>query len=44
VNSRRLAKAQRTWFKRFSEVHWLDLSPEDTLETVFPRALAIVQP
>jgi tRNA dimethylallyltransferase len=44
VNSRRLAKAQRTWFKRFSEVHWLDLTPEDTLETVFPRALAIVRP
>ncbi len=40
-NSRHLAKAQRTWFKRFAEVHWLDLTPEDTLETVFPRALAI---
>jgi tRNA dimethylallyltransferase len=41
-NSRRLAKAQRTWFKRFPQIHWLDLAPEDTLETVFPRALELV--
>jgi tRNA dimethylallyltransferase len=43
-NSRRLAKAQRTWFKRFSEVHWLDIAPDDTVETVLPRAMAMVQP
>jgi tRNA dimethylallyltransferase len=43
-NSRRLAKAQRTWFKRFTEVHWLDITREDTIETVFPRVLTIAQP
>ena len=41
-NSRRLAKAQRTWFKRFPQVHWLDLAPEEPFESVFPRALELV--
>jgi tRNA dimethylallyltransferase len=41
INSRKLAKAQRTWFKRFTNVHWLDLTAEDTLETVLPRATAL---
>jgi tRNA dimethylallyltransferase len=27
-NSRRFAKSQRTWFKTFREVHWLDISPD----------------
>jgi tRNA dimethylallyltransferase len=40
-NSRRLAKGQRTWFKRFPSVHWLDVALEETLETVLPRALEI---
>ena len=42
INSRRLAKAQRTWFKTFRNVNWLDITPEDTVETVFPKALEIV--
>jgi len=30
INTRRLAKAQRTWFKRFREIEWIDLEPDDT--------------
>ncbi len=29
INTRRLAKAQRTWFRSFQEVHWIDVMPED---------------
>ncbi len=36
INSRRLAKSQRTWFKTFRDVHWLDVTedemPEQTLD------------
>lgn len=28
INTRRLAKAQRTWFKRFTRTEWIDLSAE----------------
>jgi tRNA dimethylallyltransferase len=28
INTRRFAKAQRTWFKRFRNTDWLDLSPD----------------
>jgi tRNA dimethylallyltransferase len=41
-NSRHLAKAQRTWFKRFPDVHWLDIGSEESFESVFPRALETV--
>ena len=34
INTRQFAKAQRTWFKRFREVDWLDLTPEVTAEQV----------
>lgn len=34
INSRRLAKSQRTWFKRFSDVTWIDVTETDTLDAV----------
>ncbi|MCK4660275.1 MAG: tRNA (adenosine(37)-N6)-dimethylallyltransferase MiaA [Phycisphaerae bacterium] len=34
INTRQLAKAQRTWFKRFRQVHWIDLQPGLTAEDV----------
>ncbi len=37
-NTRRLAKGQRTWFKTFQGVRWLDVGPEETAETVIERA------
>lgn len=30
INTRQLAKSQRTWFKRFRAAQWLDVSPDDT--------------
>jgi tRNA dimethylallyltransferase len=37
-NTRRLAKGQRTWFKTFKGVHWIDVGPEETAESVIERA------
>jgi tRNA dimethylallyltransferase len=34
INTRQLAKAQRTWFKRFRNVHWIDLAPEAHVDKV----------
>ncbi len=34
INTRQFAKAQRTWFKRFREIDWIDLTPEATTEKV----------
>jgi len=34
INTRQLAKSQRTWFKRFDGVNWVDLEPSDTAEGV----------
>lgn len=37
-NTRRLAKGQRTWFKTFPDVRWIDVGPEDAVERVVERA------
>lgn len=39
INTRRLAKAQRTWFKRFREIEWIDLEPENTAAEVAEQLL-----
>jgi len=36
-NTRRLAKNQRTWFKTFKDVHWLDIKPEELPEKILNR-------
>jgi tRNA dimethylallyltransferase len=41
-NTRRLAKGQRTWFKTFQNVNWLDIEPEESAETILARARAIL--
>jgi len=41
-NTRKLAKAQRTWFKTFKNVHWLDLAPDETIDSVLSRAKEIL--
>lgn len=45
INTRRFAKAQRTWFKRFRETDWIDLSPEteasETVERILERKGAL---
>lgn len=42
INTRRLAKAQRTWFKTFCGVRWMDIGPEDALQTVLERCLKML--
>ncbi len=37
-NTRRLAKNQRTWFKTFKNVHWLDIEPNELPEKILTRA------
>ncbi len=36
-NTRRLAKGQRTWFKTFRDVHWIDVEPDELSEQTFER-------
>jgi len=37
-NTRRLAKGQRTWFKTFSDVNWLDVGAEESYSSILSRA------
>lgn len=39
INSRRLAKQQRTWLKRMADVRWIDLVDEDSVAGVVERIL-----
>lgn len=34
INTRQLAKSQRTWFKRVRDARWIDVSPDDSAEAV----------
>jgi tRNA dimethylallyltransferase len=42
-NSRRFAKSQRTWFKTFREVNWLDISPNEPAEKILGRTKTRVE-
>ena len=37
INTRRLAKGQRTWFKTFTNIHWLDITSNEPSEKIFER-------
>jgi tRNA A37 N6-isopentenylltransferase MiaA len=41
-NTRRLAKGQRTWFKTFKNVNWLDIAPDEPPEEILTRAKMLV--
>ena len=43
INTRRLAKHQRTWFRTFREVNWLDVEENDTVEIVMKKAKVILE-
>ena len=43
INTRRFAKSQRTWFKTFRNVHWIDIAEDDTVETVLEQTLTILE-
>lgn len=42
-NTRRLAKGQRTWFKTFKNVNWLDIEDEEPPEKILSRAKTMLQ-
>jgi tRNA dimethylallyltransferase len=37
-NTRKFAKSQRTWFKTFRNVNWLNVTPDETPENIVTRA------
>jgi len=39
INTRRLAKKQRTWHRRFEGVQWFDLAPDATVEETAQRII-----
>ena len=41
-NTRRLAKGQRTWFRTFPAVRWIDIEPEESPASVLDRAIGLV--
>jgi len=41
-NTRRLAKNQRTWFKTFKNVHWLDIEPNEPHEKILTRTKVLL--
>ena len=42
-NTRRFAKNQRTWFRTFEEVKWLDIGAEESGEEIFSRAKKLLR-
>jgi len=40
INTRQFAKSQRTWFKRFVGVEWMDLAYDTTIESVADDLMA----
>ncbi len=43
INTRRFAKSQRTWFKTFHNVNWIDIAEEDKVETVLSQTLKLME-
>ena len=39
ISTRRFAKAQRTWFKRFQTTRWFDVEPDESVDRVAERVL-----
>ena len=37
INTRRFAKAQRTWFKTFDQINWLDIAEDESAEQILGR-------
>jgi tRNA dimethylallyltransferase len=42
INTRQLAKAQRTWFKTFRNVIWIDIAPDATEETIIHQTISLI--
>ena len=42
INTRRLAKHQRTWLRRFEAIHWLDAEVDQPSADLADAALAVL--
>ena len=42
INTRRLAKGQRTWFKTFRGVHWIDIEPDEPDKNMLDRVQKLI--
>jgi len=42
INTRRLAKSQRTWFRRWRDVAWVDVAAAEPVEQIAQRVLALL--
>jgi len=42
-NTRKFAKAQRTWFRSFKNVSWLDVTPDEPAEKILERAIVLLE-
>ena len=42
INTRQFAKRQRTWFRSFRSMHWIDVAPDATAEAVADRAEPLI--
>jgi tRNA dimethylallyltransferase len=43
INTRRFAKSQRTWFKTFKSVNWININEDDTVESLLKKTLAFIE-
>src|SRR5262249_3035909 len=43
INTRRFAKSQRTWFRRFRDVAWLDLRADEQANETAERAVVTLR-
>jgi tRNA dimethylallyltransferase len=42
ILTRRFGKGQRTWFRRFEGVEWLDVEPDESAESIAARAVKVL--
>lgn len=42
INTRKFAKAQRTWFKTFKNVNWLAVGKDDKVEDILPKTIELI--
>jgi len=43
INTRRFAKSQRTWFRTFHDLYWVDLQPDQTTTQLADRVMKHLQ-
>lgn len=43
INTRRFAKAQRTWFKTFKNVNWLDIAEDESCEDILSGTMELLE-